>query len=69
MCFFLQNLIQKEQQCGNPLFLIQSQDINLAVEDYDASRSEITVSLKPTDESWNIFGQNKDTVVVTSLLT
>ena len=65
MYFVLQNIIQNEQKCGNPLFLFQRQDINLAEDNYDISSSEVSLSLKPSDESWAVFGQREETVVST----
>ena len=45
-----QDLRRKEQECGNPLFLVQSNEITLSAEEYDASKSEMKLTLRPVDE-------------------
>ena len=51
----LQDLRRREKECGNPLFLLQSNEIHLSSDEYDASESEMILTLMPENKQfWKV---------------
>ena len=60
----LQYLRRREGDCKNPLDLLQNNEISLCTEEYDASKSEMMLTLVPEDQqAWKSY-MNTPTVVV-----
>ena len=47
--------MRKERDCKNPTFLLETNEVDLSPEEYDASKSKVKVKVKVLTNTWKSF--------------